>query len=90
MLGCGAGMTRSMGLHRGYAGCHRHRSRHRGDFRAAGVCGFIVAGATGRGCGSCAGLAGAGSGAEMCSLAGAHGVAVVTARVVSVGLTLHS
>ena len=34
----------------------------------AGVCGFRVsgiAGAMGRGCGSCAGLAGAGSGTEM-------------------------
>ena len=34
----------------------------------AGVCGFgvaVILGATGGGCGSCAGLAGAGSGAEM-------------------------
>ena len=59
----------------------------------AGVCGFGVAaitGATGRGCSSCAGLAGAGSDAEMQGLAGAYGVAVVTPGVVSVGLTLHS
>ena len=59
----------------------------------AGVCGFGVmgvAGATGRDCGSCAGLVGAGSGAEMCGLAGACSVAIVTAGVVSVGLTLHS
>ena len=36
--------------------------------RTAGVCGFGVTGiacATGRGCSSCAGLAGQGSGAEM-------------------------
>ena len=51
-----------------------------------GVTSGTGAGATGRGCGSCAGLAGAGGGAEMCSLAGACGVA----GVVSVGLTLHS
>ena len=34
----------------------------------AGVCGLgvtVIVGATGRGCSSCAGLAGAGSGAEM-------------------------
>ena len=31
----------------------------------AGVCHFVVAGATGRGCNSCAGLAGAGNVAEM-------------------------
>ena len=59
----------------------------------AGIWGFRVAGvvgATGRGCSSCAGLTGAGSGAEMQSLAGACSVAVVTSKVVSVGLTLHS
>ena len=39
-----------------------------GTSRTAGVCGFVVtgvAGATGRACSSCAGLVGAGSGAEM-------------------------
>ena len=59
----------------------------------AGVCGFgvtVVVGAMGRGCGSYAGLAGAGSGVEMQGLAGTYGVAVVTSEVVSVGLTLHS
>ena len=59
----------------------------------AGVCGSVVtgvAGAAGGGCGSCAGLAGAGNVTEMQGLAGACGVAVVTAGVVSVGLTLHS
>ena len=58
----------------------------------AGVFGFGVtgiAGAMGGGC-SCAGLVGAGSGAEMQGLAGACGVAVVISEVVSVGLTLHS
>ena len=47
-------------------------------------------GATGEGCSSCAGLAGAGGGAEMQGLVGACGVAFVTSEVVSVGLTLHS
>ena len=59
----------------------------------AGVCDFGVtgvAGATGGGCSSCAGLMGAGNGAEMCSLAGACSVVGVTAGVVSVGLTLCS
>ena len=59
----------------------------------AGVCGFVVAGvagATGRGCSSCAGLVGADDHAEMCGLAGACSVTGVTAGVVSVGLTLHS
>ena len=59
----------------------------------ADVCGLGVmgiAGATGGGCSSCAGLAGAGSGTEMQGLAEACGVAVVTAGVVLVGLTLHS
>ena len=59
----------------------------------AGVCGFGVmdiAGATDRGCSSCADLAGAGSGAEMQGLAGACSVVVVASEVVSVGLTLHS
>ena len=59
----------------------------------AGVCGFGVTGvvgATGGGCSSFAGLAGAGSGAEMQGLAGACRVALVTAGVVSVGLTLCS
>ena len=59
----------------------------------AGVCGFGVAGivgATGEGCGSCAGLVGAGSGTEIQGLTGACGVAVVTSEVVSVGLILHS
>ena len=59
----------------------------------AGVCGFGVAGIVGTmggGCSSCAGLVGAGSGAEMQGLAGACSVAVVTSEVVSVGLTLHS
>ena len=45
-------------------------------------------GAIGGSCGSCAGLAGAGSGAEMQGLPGACSVAVVTSEVVSVGLTL--
>ena len=47
----------------------------------AAVCGFGVtgiAGETGGGCSSCAGLVGAGSGAEMWGLAGACSVAVVT------------
>ena len=59
----------------------------------AGVCGFGVAGiagAMGRGCGSCASLVVAGSGTEMQGLAGACSVAVVASEVVSVGLTLHS
>ena len=59
----------------------------------AGVCGFVVAGVVGtmgRGCGSCAGLAGAGDGTEMQSLAGACSVAVVISEVVAVGLTLCS
>ena len=54
----------------------------------AGVCGFgvtVIAGATGGGCGRCAG-----SLREMQGLAGACGVAVVTSEVVSVGLTLYS
>ena len=58
-----------------------------------GVCGFGVTGVggtMGRGCGSCAALVGAGSGAEMQGLAGAGSVTVVTSEVVSVGLTLHS
>ena len=61
--------------------------------RTAGVCGFgvaVVVGATGRGCGNCVGLMGAGGGAEMQGLAGACSVTVVTSEVVSVGLTLHS
>ena len=64
----------------------------RATLGTAGVCGFRVAGiagATGRGCSSCAGLRGAGGGIEMQGLAGACGVAVVTSEVVSVGLTLH-
>ena len=59
----------------------------------AGVCGFGVTDvmdATGRGCGSCVGLAGTGRGAGMQGLAGACSVAVVTSEVVSVGLTLCS
>ena len=59
----------------------------------ASVCGFGVtgiAGATGRGCSSCAGLTGAGSGAEMQGLTGACSVGVMTSEEVSVGLTLHS
>ena len=59
----------------------------------AGVCGFGVAGivgATGRGCSSCAGLMGAGSGAEMQGLAEACSVTIVTSEVVSVDLTLCS
>ena len=59
----------------------------------AGVCGFGVTGVVGvtdGGCSSCAGLVGAGSGAEMQGLAEACSVADVTSEVVSVGLTLHS
>ena len=59
----------------------------------AGACAFgvaVIAGAMGRGCGSCAGLIGAGGGTEMLGLAGACSVGVVTSEVVSVGLTLHS
>ena len=59
----------------------------------AGVCGFGVTGVmgvTGGGCANCAGLVGAGNGIEMRGLAGVCGVAVVTAGVVSVGLTLCS
>ena len=33
VLGCTAGIVWSMGLHRGYAVCCRHRCRHRGNFR---------------------------------------------------------
>ena len=76
-----------------YAGCCRHRDRHRGNFRETGVCGFVVtgiAGATGGGCSSCAGLAGAGNVTEMWGLAEACSMADVTAGVVSVGLTLLS
>ena len=57
----------------------------------AGACGFGVTGivgATDGGSSSCAGLADAGSGAEMWGLAGACSVAVVMSEVVSVGLTL--
>ena len=57
------------------------------------VCGFVVtgvAGATGRGCSSWAGLAGAGDFTEMQGLTGVCSVAYVIAEVVSVGLTLHS
>ena len=59
----------------------------------ADVCGLGVtgiAGATDRGCGSCAGLVGAGVVVEMQGVAGACDVADVISEVVSVGLTLHS
>ena len=86
-LGCSVGMAQSMGLQNGVADVGAGTGVTSGT---AGVCGVVVAGATGRGCSSCASLVGSGSGAEMCSLAGACSVAVVTAGVVSVGLTLHS
>ena len=93
-LGCSVGMAQSTGLHRGYTGCHRYVGTGTGATSGtAGVCGFgviVIAGATGGGCSSCAGLVGADSVAEMHSLTGACSVAVVTAGVVSVGLTLHS
>ena len=98
VLGCSTGTAWSPGLHRGCIGCHRHRCRgdlwdswYDGDSWV--VCGFGatgVVGVTGKGCASCAGLVGAGCGADMWGLAGAWSVAVVVSGSVSVGLTLHS
>ena len=94
VLGCSVGMAQLMGLHRGYTGCCRHRLQAQGQLwgqlesvvpRVMGIVGVM-----GEGCGSCAGMTGAGSGTEMQGLAGAYSVAAVTSEVVSVGLTLPS